>query len=207
MYAPTSGCRTQPPEDIARLVLERIADWPFAEIAGVITTATIDRAGRLIDMPGFDPGTRLFLTDLPLMPDIPEKPTREDAVRALTELKGLLGEFVFVDGPSRSVALSGLITPVCRGAIPLAPMHSASAPEASSGKSLLWDTASAIATGRACPVVSAARTVEELEKRLAAIMLKGQSVVSIDNVNGPLPATCFARSSNGHAWKSACSAP
>jgi putative DNA primase/helicase len=177
---------TKPPEDIARLELARVADWPFPEIAGVIVTPTIDRRGRLVDVEGFDPSTGLFLAHLPLMPVIPEQPTKEDAEQALKELKSLLGEFVFVDEASRSVALSGLITPVCRGAIPLAPMHSASAPEASSGKSLLWDTASAIATGRACPVVSAGRTVEELEKRLAAIMLKGQPIVSIDNVNGTL---------------------
>ena len=35
-----------------------------------------------------------------------------DAEQALKDLKSLLAEFVFVDGPSKSVALSGMITPV-----------------------------------------------------------------------------------------------
>jgi putative DNA primase/helicase len=65
-------------------------------------------------------------------------------------------------------------------------MHVISAPEAGSGKSYLVDVAAAIATGQPCPVLAAGRTEEETEKRLAAALLAGQPLISIDNLNGDL---------------------
>lgn len=98
----------------------------------------------------------------------------------------LLEEFPFVDEVARSVALSGLITPVVRGAFPVAPMHVSHAPVAGSGKSYLWDVAAAISTGRPMPVMAAAQKEEELEKRLVAAALAGQPLLSIDNISGEL---------------------
>ena len=69
------------------------------------------------------------------------------------DLDGLLDEFPFKDGGGpksvdRAVALSELLTPVLRGAMPTAPMHLANAPQPGTGKSYLADLASCIATGR-----------------------------------------------------------
>jgi putative DNA primase/helicase len=98
----------------------------------------------------------------------------------------LLQEFPFVDEASRAVAVSALITPVVRGAVPVAPLHGTTAPVAGSGKSYIIDLASAISTGERAPVMAAGRNEEETEKRLAAALLNGQSIISIDNVNGDL---------------------
>jgi hypothetical protein len=65
-------------------------------------------------------------------------------------------------------------------------MHVADAPVASSGKSYLFDTASAIATGQLMPVIAAGRTEEETEKRLGSALIAGQPLIAIDNVNGEL---------------------
>ena len=130
--------------------------------------------------------TRLLLVEPPLLPSIPEAPTRDDAFAALHLLEGLLAEFALVDDVARSVALSAFITPVARGAFPLAPMHAARAPVAGGGKSYLWDTAAAISTGQLMPVMAAGRTEEETEKRLGAALIAGQPLISIDNVNGEL---------------------
>ena len=88
---------------------------------------------------------------------------------------------------SEAVALSALITPVVRGAIPVAPAHAFRANTAGSGKSYLADTSSAIATGRPCPVISAAPGDEaETEKRITGLLLAGFPIISLDNVNGEL---------------------
>jgi len=84
------------------------------------------------------------------------------------------------------LALSTLITPVVRGAFSVAPMHVADAPVAGSGKSYLFDTASAIATGQLMPVIAAGRNEEETEKRLGSAMIAGQPLIAIDNVNSEL---------------------
>jgi putative DNA primase/helicase len=120
------------------------------------------------------------------MPPIPEHPSRDDALAGLALLDRLLMEFPFVTAADRSVGLSALMTPVARGAMQVAPMHAVDAPEAGSGKSYLIDIASALATGEIAPAIAAGRNEEETEKRVAAELLSGQPIISIDNLNGEL---------------------
>jgi putative DNA primase/helicase len=86
----------------------------------------------------------------------------------------------------RSVALSALLTTVCRGAMSVAPLHAFRANTAGTGKSYLCDLASALATGRPCPVVAAGSNGDETDKRLVGLLLAGFPLVSIDNLNGEL---------------------
>lgn len=177
---------TDPPMNVARTILARDGEWTFPHLAGVITTPTLRDDGTILSEPGFDPHTQLLLVDPPVLPPIAEKPSRSDALAALGTLDALLAEFPFVDGASRSVALSALITPVVRGALPVAPLHAVAAPVAGSGKSYIVDIASAISVGQRAPVIAAGHKEEETEKRLIAALLNGQPIISIDNVNGDL---------------------
>jgi putative DNA primase/helicase len=175
-----------PPKDVAECILGRAGEWKFPPVNGVISTPTLRPDGTILKELGYDPVTRLILVDPPALPKMPDRPTRDDALAALDLLKALLVEFPFVDETSRSVALSALITPVARGAMDVVPMHTARAHAPSSGKSYLWDIASGIATGQRCHVIAAGRTEEETEKRLAACVLAGYPLFSLDNVNGDL---------------------
>jgi len=178
--------RTDPPSDIASIVLARDGEWRMRKLSGVITTPTLRPDGTILSKGGYDAATQLLLLEPPALPRMPAAPTREDALAALDMLDGLLNEFPFVDDASRSVALSALITPVVRGAVTTAPMHATSAPVPGSGKSYIIDLASAINSGERAPVLSAGRTEEETEKRLVAALLSAQTIISIDNVNGTL---------------------
>jgi putative DNA primase/helicase len=175
-----------PPTEVAELILARVGYWPFRPISGVIATPTIRPDGSLLTTPGYDAATGLWLNDLPSMPAIPDKPTRQDADRALDDLDKLLDGFPFVDATARAVALSGIITPVVRAIMAVAPMHVASAPAPGTGKSYLWDLASYIAVGQPCAVTSAAKDEAETEKRLVGSVLRGHPMISIDNLNGPI---------------------
>src|SRR5262249_16606419 len=126
--------RINPPDNIASVILHRCGEWKFNEVVGVITTPTLRPDGSLLVQPGYDPITRMILMGPPPMPAVAERPTRDNAMAALSLLDGLLDEFPFADTASRSVALSALITPVVRGAFTVAPMHAACAPVAGSGK-------------------------------------------------------------------------
>jgi hypothetical protein len=175
-----------PPPDVANTILARVGEWTFPVVAGVISCPTLRPDGSVLAEPGYDPATRLLLVEPPPMPAIKEAPTRDDALAALRLIEDLLTEFPFVDDVARAVALSAAITPVVRGAFPVAPMHGADAPVAGSGKSYLFDIVAAIAIGQIMPVMAAGRNEEETEKRLGAALLTGQSLISIDNVNGEL---------------------
>ncbi|MFD2135068.1 hypothetical protein ACFSLT_07185 [Novosphingobium resinovorum] len=164
---------TDPPRPVAATILSRDGEWQFPRL-GVITTPTLRPDGTILSTPGYDAQTQLLLMDPPRLPAIPEQPTRADALKALAFLNALLDEFPFVDEASRSVALSGLITPVVRGAMQVAPMHVTSAPVAGSGKSYIIDLAAAISIGQRAPVMAAGRDEAETEKRLVSALLGGR---------------------------------
>lgn len=175
-----------PPPKVSATVLSRDGEWTFPRLAGVITTPTLRPDGTILSEPGYDPATQLLLLDPPEMPQLPPRPSKKAAEKALAKLDSLLSEFPFVDDASRSVALSALITPVVRGALMVTPMHITKAPVAGSGKSYIIDIASAINSGEKAPVMSAGAKEEELEKRLVSALLAGQTFITIDNVNGEL---------------------
>jgi hypothetical protein len=178
--------RTDPPENVARLILANYGDWRFPAVAGVITTPTLRPDGTILAAEGYDLSTRLYLMAPLKMPSLPHEPTRDDAIRAVAQLGELLEEFPFEDEASRSVSLSAILSTVARGVFPVVPMHAARSPAPGSGKSYLWDTVGAIAIGQPCPVMAAGPSAEETEKRLGSALMAGQALISIDNVNGQL---------------------
>ena len=180
--------RANPPRQVAEILLARAGFWRVPTVIGVVTTPTMRADGSILSAPGYDPATRLYHAADPTLTLHPavHKPTRADAEKALKLLVDLLSGFPFVDDIGRAVALSALITPVVRGAIPVAPMHLFRAPTAGSGKSYAVDVASVILTGRPCPVITAASEEAETEKRLVGLLLAGFPLVSLDNVNGEL---------------------
>lgn len=173
-----------PPIQAAQILQSRFGEWRFRRVSGVLTTPTLRPDGSLLNEPGYDAATRLFLMNPPALPNMPEAPTRWDAEFAIKLFRDLLHEFPFVDEVSKSVALSGILTPVVRGLFSTAPMHVTNAATPGTGKSYLMDTITAVASGQACPVMNYGNTEEEAEKRLGALLMLGQPIVSIDNMNG-----------------------
>jgi putative DNA primase/helicase len=174
--------RIDPPSEVVAQIAGMAGEWPFPPLTGVIGTPTLRPDGSLLMREGYDSTTGLILTDLPQMPAIPDRPTRAAAETALKLLKELLTEFPFANEESRSVALSMLLTPVLRGALPPAvPLHVVTAPEAGTGKSYLADIASTIASGERCAVPALAPDQGETEKRLIGAALAGHSTIALDN--------------------------
>jgi putative DNA primase/helicase len=196
---------TDPPRDVAEIILHRKGEGRnWRTIAGVTGTPFLRADGSIVSKPGFDDATGMFLMDPVALPDMPTRPGKADAERALAILENdLLAEFPFMDPKedaeedgipiltpaqrkltgSHAVALSQLLTPLGRSAIAVAPMHAAKAFVAGTGKSYLADIASAISIGTACPVIAAGADEEEMEKRLASMMFAGVTIIAIDNAN------------------------
>ena len=81
---------TNPPADVAALILARYGEWSFSPIAGILSTPTLRPEGTILSKPGYDPDSRLYLANPPELPPIPAKPTKDDALAALTNLDDLL---------------------------------------------------------------------------------------------------------------------
>lgn len=181
------------PRAVAEIYASRVGHWRLPTLTGLIESPTMRADGSILDQPGYDAATGLLFQPSADFPPIPREPSRDDAMAALNELLDLIASFPFIEDPAapdhspdRSVALSAFLTALVRRTLPTAPLHGFTAPVAGSGKSLLVDMASILATGRPSAVLSQGQTAEEFEKRLAATLIAGDLLVSIDNCELPL---------------------
>ena len=179
--------QVDPPRQIAELLLAKRGAWKLPELAGVINTPFLRADGSICETPGYDLQSKLlFKPEAQVFPAVPASPGKTDAEAALGEFKALLEEFPFPTPADRSVALAGLLTIVDRRSMDTAPLFGFTAPAAGTGKSLLVDLMSIIATGRRMPVMSAGKSEEEFEKRLGAALIAGDMAISIDNCDADL---------------------
>ncbi len=176
------------PRTVANTLLARAGCWQFNSLIGVVTAPTLRPDGSVIDRPGYDPATGLlFVPHGVIFPDIPPRPTREQGRAALDFLlQDVLSGFPFAEPHDRSAALSAILTACVRHSLRSAPLHAFEAPRAGSGKSLLADTVSLIATGATATVMVFTPDPEELRKRILAVLMQGDSVINLDNIEGPL---------------------
>lgn len=178
---------TDTPLTIVRAFRDRAGRWKLPVLSGIVNAPTLRTDGSILDTEGYDEATASLLDFRGVsFPAIPACPSKADAEAALNLLANLVSTFPFVTEADRSVALSCMLTGAVRGAISNAPMHAFTAPEAGTGKSMLVDLSSLIATGREAGVVSAAKTDEEFEKKLGSMLLSGDPIISVDNIEREL---------------------
>jgi len=70
-------------------------------------------------------------------------------------------------------------------------MHGMDSPVAASGKSKTVDIASTLATGHEAGIIALGETREETEKRIGAVILRGDPIIAFDNCERPLEGTLF----------------
>jgi hypothetical protein len=176
------------PDDIAKRYLARDANWRVPALLGVITAPMLRPDGTILDRPGYDAASGLLFDPLGVdFPRILERPTREEAIRALAEIKGVIKHFDFANDRAKSVALSLYLTTV-----------------AGSGKSKLADIPSIVATGHRAAAIGGGTgrgSDEELEKKLSAALLAGDQIILLDNVDTHIGGQLICQILTQHAVK------
>ncbi|HEX2526760.1 MAG TPA: hypothetical protein VHL31_10755 [Geminicoccus sp.] len=176
------------PRDLAEAVIAGVGNWPNVRtLRAVVQSPTIKPDGSILSRPGYDPDTGLFL-DLGGMvfPEVPDQPTKDEALASLKYLKAIVQDFPFATDADRSAWLAYLITAVVRTIVRAAPMTLITAPVMASGKTLLASLPGYVVTGKAPSMMSQADDVESERKRLLAVLLEGDALAVIDNVERPL---------------------
>lgn len=168
--------------------MARRGQWRAQPLVAVVNAPTLRPDGSILDKPGYDAATGLLFVNTAIeFEPIPQHPTREQALAALHYLKDeVLSGFPFAAAHDRSAALSAIITPTVRHSLKAAPMHAVKAPVMASGKSLLVDASSLIAVGVPATVMSYTRDADETRKRVLSVLMQGDLVVNLDNVEEPL---------------------
>lgn len=176
-----------PPGRLAEVLLSREGRWRFPRLLGHTECPCVTPQGRLIDAPGYDPHSGLFVMSHPLQGQrILRSPTPDLARAALAVLREWLGTFPFQTPEDESAALAAALTGVHRRAIRTAPLIANSATTAGTGKSFLAECIAVLATGRTPALFTVGSVAEELEKRLDAMLLNGDQVAVLDNIERPL---------------------
>lgn len=169
---------------------------------GLVGHPTIRADGSLLWDEGWDPATGLIVDHGGVsFPAVPDAPTREQAAQALETLKEVIKGFPFVDAPSRSVALAAMLTAVCRRSLDFAPVHAFNAPSPETGKSLLSDIPSMMATGEPAAKHTQDRNPEEDKKTLLGVLQQGDPVLVMDNVERAVEGSTWCLILTSPEWE------
>ena len=177
-----------PPLDVVRDVRQHVAGLEVGrdglpELEGVIEGPVIRASGTVLTAPGYDAETRLYYSPGAALGalEVPERPTPEDAAKALEVLAEPLREFPFDSPADRANALALILTPIVRPMVPgIVPLALITAPTMGTGKGLLTHVAALIATGKKAELTPCPIDERELEKTLKGVLLEGASSVVLD---------------------------
>jgi hypothetical protein len=135
------------------------------------------------------------------LPTIPENPTQQELEAAKADIRDAIGQFPYADDPSEANAFGLLVTLVVRHMVAKAPIALIDAPDAGTGKGLLAEVLTLIATGKATAMMGAPKAEEEWRKQITSLLLSGASVILIDNVSHPLASSHLCRALTASEWQ------
>jgi hypothetical protein len=196
------------PDRIAGLYLDMLGDWHLPKLVGITNAPLLTEDGGARVAEGYDRHAGLYCSNVPELV-LPERPTKQQALTAVTTLRHTFRTFPFADavrisdptlgvdvvdlgrpiGMDESGFLVGLLTAVCRQSLWLAPGFLLNAPQisgAGSGKGLLARAISAIAYGLRPRPFTPGNDRHEMDKRIVAELIEGGPVLFMDNVNATL---------------------
>ena len=191
-----------PPLAVVRDCLS-LGEWQLPALLGVTEVPVIRPDGTVLTEPGYDSGSNLyyFPPSKLSMPPIPDKPGNE--INAAIELAlEPIRDFPFDSEASWANAAAAIFAPILRPMIDgPAPLAIIDKPQAGTGASLLAEVVSIIATGRAAAMMTARKDDEEWRKAITSLLLRGQSVITIDNVEGDLYSPSLAALLTATIWQ------
>mgnify|MGYP005844577975 CR=1 FL=1 len=184
-----------PPAGLLKQIIAQGERRKLKPLDGVITAPTIRLDGSTLTAPGYDAITRLLFDPMGEdVPDVPMRPTVEQARAALDMLMQPFETFPFVDAAARGALLAAILTAVVRPVLPTAPAFAFDAPIQGSGKTLLATCIGALIEGRVPDVWphTQGRDDEETRKRLFTALRTGCRALVWDNVTGIFDSASMA---------------
>jgi hypothetical protein len=156
-------------------------------LRAVVESPVLRPDGSVLCTPGYDPATRLFYAPSGPLPQVPARPTREEAREAIDTLLAVVTDFPYEKPSHRSAWLAALLTPFARFAVDgFVPLFTFDSNLRGAGKSLQVDAIALIVTGRNMPRRAYVADEVEVKKTVTSIAAHGAWAVLFDNVATPL---------------------
>lgn len=192
----------RPPKDVLESMLS-VVPPTIPRLVGVVGAPFLAPDGTVIASEGYHTPTGLYLAlgDLSV-PPVSRQPSASEVAHAkellLTEL---LGDFPFSEEADKTHALSAILTPVVRPLIDgPTPLFVIEAPTEGTGKGLLAEIISYLATGSPAPVMAEGGDDDEWRKRITAALLGAPPVVLIDNLKRRLESGALSAAITATVW-------
>jgi len=168
--------------DYSNTLLAR-SSWAIRKLNGIIYTPSLRKDGSLITKNGYDAKSGLYLDyDSSKFPDLKEKPTLLNAKKALELLKEPFKSFPFKAESDLSTVIAAILTGLTRHSFNNAPLFLVTSPKMGTGKGLIINAIAQLVTGHPASVMSQASDANEDRKRLMSLLLEGDSIICIDNI-------------------------
>lgn len=191
-----------PPVPIARHILAK-PGWKFPALRGVTEVPIVRSDGTILDKPGYDQMSRMVYMPRPdlVIPPIPANPTRAEVIAARDFAWGFIDEFAYETQADAANAFALLLTSVARSLFTMIPMAIIDASKQGSGKGLLAKVISYVMLGRAAAsFVAPGNDENEWRKSLTSQLLEGNTLLSIDNIEGLLNSPVLASFLTSELW-------
>lgn len=202
-FVGSDGQPVPPPLTVVRDILA-LGEWRFPPLEAVVEAPVFRSDGSVLDVPGYDPATRLLYVPAngAEAPVVPISPMQAHIDAAMAVIEETIGEFPFIDEPSAANALALLLTlplrPAIDGPVPLALIDK---PAPGTGASLFADVVAYVTTGHRAAMAGAPKDEEEWRKMITATLMHGAAVVVIDNVDVPLASGSLSRAITAGEWR------
>lgn len=192
------------PNQVAQLYLNLHDKWGTGNLQGICRAPILSDDGSIRAAQGYDAETGFWCIGIEL-PNIPMRPSRQQAEKALARLRRTFATFPFRDanfvngsgrkqvvdlskppGADESTHLAAILTAVSRPSLALAPGFVFCSPQYSGagvGKGKLVRAIARIAYNVAPSPFTTAGDRKELDKRLTAALVSAHPVIFLDNVN------------------------
>ena len=181
------------PAKIAAFYLSRVGSWRVPSLAGILSAPIVREDGSVLEKPGYDSATGLYLVSVGDFCRIPDRPTRDNAKDALHTLLAPFEQFPFVTDADRAVHVGCILTAIQRPLLNACPIFGYTAPAQRSGKSLLAESVAIIATGKPAAATAISVEREETRKMITSALREGHSIINLDNVERPLASPDLAK--------------
>lgn len=188
-----------PPAWAGEMLLDR-ETLRFSPLEGIAECPTMRPDGSILQIAGYDAASGVILEPSVAFPAVSDAPTSEEVSEAFALLDDLFVDFPFIAQSDKAAAHAALFSVVARSAIlGCVPLFAVRAPTPGTGKSLLCDVISLVATGREAARMGRPGSDEEMRKSLLAIALDGSSIVLLDNETGDLGSKELAKAITSEA--------
>ena len=191
-----------PPDWCVSAIQQRRTWDGLPNLQSLVEHPALRADGSVIDQPGFDERSGVFWLDNCSYLPVPEQPSQGDARAAAGRLLELVDEFPFQDECHRGALLACLLTILSRHLINDAvPLFLFEASASGSGKTLLCDIISIIATGRVMVRSSYYHDSVEMDKQIVSIALGGIRTTMLDNIEGKFGNSALDNALTGRYYR------